>query len=333
MRSAVSVREGSRHLVVFIGCVLCQILPTRRGVEANRPGLEKNGQEVSALPQDVPGDWWSNVQKDIAQKEYQITWQERTCLPQIEGAWQAPNRAHDLRTYFTPQGPRVVRRRTEGEPLWVWGLELTGFSIFDFGFSIEESGTGLSPVSVGSTGFQPVTGHGQDARATLAVPPIEKAVTNGNRIEFHRGGGLVEWYVNSPAGLEQGFTVDEPPRRQDTKAPTHDLVSSCLGGEIVLELAVRGDLRPDMMPDDQTVEFLTAGGVGVIHYGQLRAHDATGRTLPARMELIENSDRMNRMDRIETEEKNAFDPVDPVNPVKEEGSSEILNPHSEQSKI
>src|SRR5208282_6742953 len=34
--------------------------------------------------------------------------------------------------------------------------------------------------------------------------------SRGNRVEYQRG-PLVEWYVNGPAGLEQGFTLSAPP--------------------------------------------------------------------------------------------------------------------------
>ena len=66
------------------------------------------------------------MQKNIAASEYHVTWQEQTVLPDIEAAWQAPNRAHNLRTYFTPNGFRMVPR-TEAKPSWIWGLELIGY--------------------------------------------------------------------------------------------------------------------------------------------------------------------------------------------------------------
>jgi hypothetical protein len=44
-----------------------------------------------------------------------------------------------------------------------------------------------------------------------------------------------------------------------------------------------------MMSDGETVEFLTEGGVGVIHYGELKAWDAEGKELPASMHLAKAS--------------------------------------------
>jgi hypothetical protein len=55
--------------------------------------------------------------------EYQVTWQEHSAIPGAPAPYQAPNRAQDLRTYFYPSGPQVVRR-TEVEPSWVWHYQL-----------------------------------------------------------------------------------------------------------------------------------------------------------------------------------------------------------------
>ncbi|MCX5772977.1 MAG: integrin alpha, partial [Candidatus Hydrogenedentes bacterium] len=190
-------------------------------------------------PAGVAADWWGQVQKDIAAGEYAVTWQDETVLPEVAGAYQAPNRAQDLRTYFTEAGPRVVRRTSE-TPEWVWGLEL--LAIGDCGLPIEDA------------------------------PPVDELRPNGNRIEYRRG-DVVEWYVNADKGLEQGFTINTNPA----------------GGEsLVVSLAVRGDLTPGMMPDGETVEFLTPGGVGIIHYGQLKAYDANGTELCASLGLLPN---------------------------------------------
>ena len=132
------------------------------------------GAESAAAAAGAPGDWWAQVQKNIAAEEYHVTWQDKTSLPEVAGAYQAPNRAHDLRTYFTEAGPRVVRRTAE-TPEWVWGLELVGMR--------------------------------------NEPPDLQEIVADGNRIEYRRD-GLTEWYVNSDKGLEQGFTIQEPDRNQ-----------------------------------------------------------------------------------------------------------------------
>ncbi len=48
-------------------------------------------------------------------------------------------------------------------------------------------------------------GYGNTLRAAQPAAPI----ANSNRVEYRRG-TLTEWYVNGPAGLEQGFTISQP---------------------------------------------------------------------------------------------------------------------------
>jgi hypothetical protein len=214
-------------------------------------GLPESLEGIS----DVSTDWWAAVQEDIRQSEYHVTWQEHTYLANVDAAYQAPNRAHNLRTYFTPEGLRVIPRVFEGEiPPWEWGLTLAGY-----GYAVDpsaDSGQTLQPV----------------AEATLT--------TNGNRIEYQRE-LLAEWYVNDERDLEQGFTLHAPPHRESQ------------GHTIALDLALGGDLIPHLAADGSTVEFTTppstssghSSGVVVLHYGGLVVTDATSRQLPARLSL------------------------------------------------
>jgi len=119
-------------------------------------------------------DWWATVQKKIMAEEYHVTYQKNPYLPEIKGAYQAPNRAQNLRTYFTSKGIRVMRR-TEREPDW---------------------NAGLSLISIAK------------GERTIFLPKDKSPTVRGPRIEYLRG-GVVEWYENRPQGLEQGFTINE----------------------------------------------------------------------------------------------------------------------------
>ncbi len=91
----------------------------------SQPGAGGAAAEPAAASPgaDVPADWWTAVQEDIRLAEYHATWQEGTALADLAAAYQAPNRAQNLRTYFTPQGIRIIPRAFEGEaPPWEWGL-------------------------------------------------------------------------------------------------------------------------------------------------------------------------------------------------------------------
>ena len=247
-------RNDRLMLQVFSFLFILVIFSLNAGILATSPLSESNGGVN--LPPEAGEGWWANVQKDIAEKEYHVSRVEKAALQEISGGvFQAPNRAHNLRTYFTMNGPRVIRRTGES-PEWVWGLEL------------------------------------------LNAKAVKKTQVKGNRFEYHREGGLVEWYVNDPKGLEQGFTItnDEGGRMKD---------------EIALEIAVRGDLIPGMMPDGKTIEFLSEGGVGVIHYGKLKAWDSGGKSLPSKMELVNHVSKINPVNgiRIIVDTQGALFPV------------------------
>ncbi len=193
----------------------------------------------------VNGDWWAAVQDEIRRSEYDITWQEETLLPGMAAAYQAPNRAHNLRTYFTPGGVVVVPRTWEGDetPPWRLGLRLAGW---------------------GSPGAAQPTG----------TPILHPA---GNRMEYrYPAQPVVEWYVNDERGLEQGFTLTGPPA---------SLSPDGREGQVVLDLALTGDLGPRLGPAGRSVEYTTSAGVPVLSYAGLHVYDAGGRFLPAHLAL------------------------------------------------
>ena len=129
-------------------------------------------------PSEVSNDWWSQVQEDIRLSEYNLTWQDQTYLKDVPSAYQAPNRAQGIRTYFTPDGIRVIPRMGT-EPTWEWGLVLSSF-----GYSgAEQPGVDLD------------------------------LVVEGNRVNYQRG-SLMERYINDERGLEQRFTVFTPPENK-----------------------------------------------------------------------------------------------------------------------
>ncbi len=112
-------------------------------------------------------DWLPRIQQAIAEKEYEAS--------PNGGGLQAPNRAHNLRTYFEATGIRVVDRTAAGSPEL---LELR------------------------------LVGMGRGAQVK-PVPPGDLS-SEGTRVEIRRP-GLVEWYVNAAVGLEQGFTLERRP--------------------------------------------------------------------------------------------------------------------------
>ncbi len=138
---------------------------------------EKQGIHV-ALPKDAGDDWWSEVQQDLQASEYNATRSTGTLPRDATGVFQAANRAQNLRTHFTSQGPRLEPRSGTTAP---WSVNL-----------------GLSALGRGA------------ALIALGEPEI---VATGNRVEYVRP-GVVEWYLNDAIGLEQGFAIERPPSGQ-----------------------------------------------------------------------------------------------------------------------
>ncbi|MDZ7790653.1 MAG: hypothetical protein U5L08_09210 [Xanthomonadales bacterium] len=113
-------------------------------------------------------------------------------------------------------------------------------------------------------------------------------LAEANRMSYQRG-GLTEWYVNRPEGLEQGFTIDEAP-----------------DGEVLhIEMSVDSDLTPALATNTL---LLSDNGRIVFRYAGLKAWDATGGPLAAQMAL--NRSRLT----LEVNIKDARYPitVDPV---------------------
>jgi hypothetical protein len=166
--------------------------------------------------------WLERAQRTLAEREHHAT--------DNGHGLQAPNRAHDLRTYFESSGIRVHGRTAGGSPA-------------------------LLRLSLAALG------RGKSLTAAAPGTPIAQQ----NRVEIRRP-ELVEWYVNSAAGLEQGFTLAERPRGD---------------GSLVLELAVAG-ARPALRGD--AVTFVT-GTERRLRYGELVANDADGDVLAAHFEV------------------------------------------------
>ncbi len=171
------------RLIVFGLVVLIGLAPTDGGGAAGyssahvTPSAIQPAQleDAVSLPNGTSANWWATAQEDIGRSEYQVTRQDRTFLTGLSAAYQAPNRAHNLRAYFTPTGIRIIPRAVDSAA-WEWGLTLTDY---------------------GCEG------------AVQPVPPAGLSA-QGNRIEYRRG-NLTEWYLNDDRGIEQGFTIAAPP--------------------------------------------------------------------------------------------------------------------------
>jgi hypothetical protein len=111
---------------------------------------------------------------------------------------------------------------------------------------------------------------GRDGAMTR-LPPVAP-VLDGARIELSRAGGLTEWYLNGPLGLEQGFELAAAPGGSEAA---------------VIELAIGGDLHTRIDDQGQRVALLDARGAQRASLGALLVVDADGRELPARFAAVD----------------------------------------------
>lgn len=140
---------------------------------------------------------------------------------------QAPNRGNDFRSYFDSDGVRIHERSIAGE---VRLVELT------------------------------LNRFGRESRLDRVDPG--EVWHSGARVEIRRG-FLTEWYLNSAAGLEQGFELSTRPEGT---------------GSIVLELEA-GGARLEASGND----ILMHAGERSLRYSKLFCEDADGVRLDSSM--------------------------------------------------
>jgi hypothetical protein len=106
-------------------------------------------------------------------------------------------------------------------------------------------------------------GYGGASAVSNEVDPSSSA----NRVEYQHG-PLTEWYVNGPMGLEQGFTLNEPPGPRNGQPLT-----------IVLEMS--GNLRAAAETGSNAMTLSGRDGETGIRYAGLSARDAAGQEFRA----------------------------------------------------
>ena len=225
------------------------------GTVGEHYGGTPDGDAV-VLPEVASAGWWATAQEDIRHSEYHVTWQDSTYLPDVPAAYQAPNRAQGLRTYFTPDGLRIIPR-TEVTPSWDWGLTLRGYDY-----------------------------EGD-------VQPVAAPTVDGNRIEYLRG-NVTEWYVNDEAGIQHAFRLETAPpfplSVDDGEGAMRPAMSHRQpGGEVRaplrIDLTLSGDVAASLAEDGRGITLAAVDGRAVLLYGSLEAVDTAGKQLPALLSL------------------------------------------------
>ena len=130
----------------------------------------------------------------------------------------------------------------------------------------DRSGVALSSVTTRVGLSLRAAGYGSSLRTLGQVAPRAKA----NHVAYSHP-GLTEWYVNGPAGLEQGFTI---PRA----------LPGPQAGPLTLAMALSGNARIALGSGGQSITLRSAGG-HMLRYGGVSAQDARGRALHSSLVL------------------------------------------------
>ncbi|MFN0060379.1 MAG: FG-GAP-like repeat-containing protein [Planctomycetota bacterium] len=132
-------------------------------------------------------------------------------------------------------------------------------------------------VDVAAGGFELTLGLRAigDGQAMAAVRP-GRVVQSGNRAEIHRdcgtSGTVVEWFVNTTAGVEHGFDIPAP-------------LSGAIADRLILELNFASTLRSDLRDGELRLTGASVVTTAWLRYAELHVYDARGRELAAEMRI------------------------------------------------
>jgi hypothetical protein len=195
--------------------------------------------------------------------------------------WHSVSRLGGRSDVVRPAAPNALPAGLGEAASAALGADKAAFQVRRRGGALVAAGAGLttrfarSGVTIGTRGAQVRIrflglGDGTNALHTRASAPVAAR----NRVTYRRG-GVSEWYANGPLGLEQGFTLLERPS------------GNSRGTWLTLAQSWSGPLHARQSGD--AIDFArTATGAPLLTYSGLRATDATGRSLPAQMELAKN---------------------------------------------
>ena len=238
---------------------------------------------------------YDSLAEAVAATRYKLRWEDQPALSGLPLAYHAANPSQRLAAYFTPTGLDLAPLPAESEAgpdsqasapaTWRGAMRLIGY------------------------------GYGENL---LPVGAFAELAAQENRIEYRRPAlPLTEWYVNKAEGLEQGFTLAEPP---GTRAE---------GARLRLALEVTGDLRAELVEAGQAIALRHTKGEMALRYGGLHAYDAHEQALAAQLRVEEGRVI------LEVEDASAVYPVtiDPLITQQQkltasDGTSEVLFGHS-----
>ncbi|MCI0391248.1 MAG: FG-GAP repeat protein [Acidobacteria bacterium] len=192
---------------------------------------------------------YSSLQQALAAARYGLYQESKQ-----SAAWLANNPAQQLHARFTPDGVQVETRGDDARSRRL-------------GMRLRSAGYGERQIAV-STGRLTTSGN----RAEIHHDWRQSQISNLKSQISNLKPQITEWYLNTAAGLEQGFTLGAAPgeRRE--------------GERLRVALVLEGDLRAQAVDGGQSLKFVDeAGRQQLLRYDHLVVRDGRGRELEARM--------------------------------------------------
>src|SRR5262245_13910565 len=190
--------------------------------------------------------------------------------PKRRGDWLAYNPAQRLSARLTPDGLQVVTGGDEGRARRL-------------GMKLRSAGYGERQMAA-KTGR--LTGSGARAEIHHELPQAQSPNPQS---------AIIEWYHNTAAGLEQGFTIESAPgERRD-------------GEWLRVALTLEGELRAEAVEGGQALEFRDDAGRPALRYDHLVVRDSAGRKLEPRMAVRKDGDENEVW--IERDDRDAVWPI------------------------
>jgi uncharacterized repeat protein (TIGR01451 family) len=169
---------------------------------------------------------------------YDIVWESGSGLQSGTGFYLGSNAAQHIKAYFPETGLRLNPQDPSAG--WAFELALTGYG---HPGQIQSIGTAVQAVS-------------------------------GNQVTFNRTGALTEWYVNSPAGIQQWFGIASAPPDASGEARS-----------VVFQLSLSSGLAAHVS-SGMVLDAATADGQVAAQYRVWQAISATGKPLDATLALV-----------------------------------------------
>lgn len=115
---------------------------------------------------------------------------------------------------------------------------------------------------------------GYENNLSPVAPP--KIYTSANSIKYSRE-DVSEWYVNRPIGLEQGFTIYNPPTGQKSQ-----------NSSLKIEIEFTSELKPVLNEYKNEITWKNDKGSEVFKYNKLLAYDSNSKILPSYLTVSGN---------------------------------------------